>query len=352
MSALLQDPSLKFEETAAPGKAGGRAVGNGEGRELVARREPEAAAGSERVPALRRALLLANFSARAVADQLYDAVEQLESAGIDVVIERLGKNRSIEDLIAAHRNEVTLVIVGGGDGTLNRAVDAVARAGLPLGILPLGTANDLARTLNLPTDPTEAARVIAEGYTTTIDLGSVNGKLYFNVASLGLSVRITHELTHEAKKRWGTLAYLMTAGRVLLRSRPFRAQVRCDDSPWFSVRTLQIAVGNGRFYGGGMAIAEDASINDSRLDFYSLEIERWWQVLPLLRALRRGSLREHACVRTLRGRRIEVRTRAKRSINTDGEITSQTPAVFEVVPRALRVCVPDPAAASDATDKE
>ena len=86
---------------------------------------------------------------------------------------------------------VDLVILAGGDGTMNSAVDALVECKLPLGILPTGTANDLARTLEIPTDLAAAAAVIGAGRRHAIDLGCVNGKYFFNAASIGLSAEVT-----------------------------------------------------------------------------------------------------------------------------------------------------------------
>src|SRR5205085_2639746 len=149
--------------------------------------------------------------------------------------------------------------------------------------------NDLARTLGIPTDLAAACDVIAQGHTQAIDLGWVNGKHFFNAASLGLSVKITRRLKRGDKSRWGVLAYLFAAAQVLLRARPFAAEIRAGDQRW-PVRTVQVAVGNGKHYGGGMTIAEDARIDDGTLRLYSLEVRRWWQLIPLLPALRAGTL--------------------------------------------------------------
>src|SRR5262249_10777621 len=153
----------------------------------------------------------------------------------------------------------------------------------------LGTANDLARTLQLPADLRGAAEVIAAGHATRIDLGWVNGRHFFNVAGLGLTVQITRRLSKEVKSRWGVFAYGVAAGRVAWGSRPFHAEIRAGGEV-HRLRTVQIAVGNGRYYGGGMTVAEDAAIDDGRLDLYSLEIDHWWQIVPLLPAMRQGNL--------------------------------------------------------------
>jgi YegS/Rv2252/BmrU family lipid kinase len=231
------------------------------------------------------------------------------------------------------------VIVAGGDGTLNAAVDALVETQLTLGILPLGTANDLARTLGIPNSLPDACKIIANGEVRRIDLGLVNGKHFFNVASCGLSVKITQKLTKKAKRRWGILAYLITALQVIWESRPFSAEIRINDQS-IRVKTVQIAVGNGRYYGGGMAVVPDATIDDQRLDLYSLEIERWWQIIPLLPAIRQGRHIHSRSVRALGGQEIEIYTRKPRPINTDGEITTYTPAHFRVIPNALSVLVP------------
>jgi diacylglycerol kinase family enzyme len=106
------------------------------------------------------------------------------------------------------------------------------------------------------------------------------------------------------------------------------------------VLTLQIAVGNGRFYGGGTVIEQDASIDDRRLDLYSLEFRRAWTLALLARDLRHGEHGAWREVRTIRARAFEISTRHPRPVNVDGEIITQTPARFSLRPAAVTVFVP------------
>ena len=111
--------------------------------------------------------------------------------------------------------------------------------------------------------------MIAAGWTHRIDLGRVNAKHFFNVASLGLSVEVARQLDAEVKRRWGVLGYPLILWRAIRSRRAFRARIRCDGAS-MQVLAMQISVGNGRHYGGGMTIAADAAIDDGALDLVSV----------------------------------------------------------------------------------
>lgn len=287
----------------------------------------------------KRALLLINRHSRKGQHRFALAVDVLNNLGFELIIVPIRTSEELPKLVRQYGSQIDLVIVGGGDGTLNGVVDSLVEMNLPLGILPLGTANDLARTLKIPLAIPQACRVIAEGRLKYIDLGWVNGKHFFNVASLGLSVDITEKLSKGAKRRWGMLAYGLTALKVISQTRPFHAHIVMNGER-IEVKTIQIAVGNGRFYGGGMTVAQDATIDDQRLDLYSLELNHWWQIFPLLWRLPQGQHGNLPWVRTLEGEYIEIHTRKSQEINTDGEITTETPAIFRVIPQSLGVLVP------------
>tara|TARA_R110002020_G_scaffold12525_4_gene45887 strand:- start:1298 stop:2227 length:930 start_codon:yes stop_codon:yes gene_type:complete len=291
------------------------------------------------LPARRRALMLVNPNARRGTAALEPVVEHLRAGGVDAFIERFAAPDEVSADIARRRHEADLVIVCGGDGTINSAAKGILETGLPLGIMPMGTANDLARTLRIPDDLLKAADVIIAGQTSRVDLGEVNGHPFFNVASLGLSVDLAHGLTPEAKRRWGKLGYVLAAIKVAVRAKPFRAEI-ISASEQVSVKTLQIAVGNGVHYGGGTVIHADATIEDGNLDLYSLELKNVWKFGLMLGAFRRG---EHGLwdeVRTAKSTEFDIRTREPMPINTDGDIVTQTPAHFVIRPRAITVFAP------------
>jgi YegS/Rv2252/BmrU family lipid kinase len=286
----------------------------------------------------RTALVLINQRSRQGDADLRPALDLLRQAGVEVLEVSSDDHRRLQEAIPEHKDRVDRVLVGGGDGTLNAILDALIESRLPLGILPLGTANDLARTLQLPVDPAAAARVIVEGRTRQIDVGCINGKHFFNVASLGLSTQVARELTRETKRRWGVLGYLVALWRAVRKRRSFRADIRCDEKRR-RLRSIQIWIGNGRHFGGGMTVAADARIDDGRLDLVSLAPRSVWQLILSSPGLRWGHHRDKR-VRHWRGTEIEIRTHRPMPINTDGEVTTQTPAHVCVVPKAVSVYVP------------
>jgi YegS/Rv2252/BmrU family lipid kinase len=282
------------------------------------------------------ALLLVNPHARQGKNAVVQATYHLEKLGLQVVIADGTYPERYSQTIRQHNQQIDLVIIGGGDGSINAAIDGLLDTELPLGILPLGTANNLARTLQIPNSIPQACEVIARGKTQLIDIGWVNGQYFLNIASLGLSAEVNRRVSKRLKKHWGVFAYIITALQVLATIRPFWVDIYVDNQS-IETKTLQITIANGRYYGSGLVIADDATIDDERLDLHSLEIQSWWQVLPLLPAALLGKSPTGEGVRLIKGKDIEIHTRKPHPINTDGEKTTKTPARFRVIPHALKV---------------
>lgn len=286
-----------------------------------------------------RALILANRRARRGGQSLAAAIDHLRRAGIETITLPEGAPLKLTDVIRAHADRVDFVVLAGGDGTLNHAASVLHETGLPFGVLPMGTANDFARTVGIPRDLTRAAEIIIAGHQRAVDLGEVNGHFFFNVASIGFSATLARGLTAEAKKRWGTLGYALAALNLLRQSRPFTVEIDHDGAVE-TVRTVQVAIGNGRFYGGGMAVEKTAAPDDGRLDVYSLEIDHWWELIALAPWLRRGTQNRWRKVRAFSATNLVIRTKRPHDINADGEIVGQTPATFHIKIKAVKVFAP------------
>ena len=286
-----------------------------------------------------RALFIVNPHSRQGKERSQEVRGRLAALGMDLVKMDGAVPQDARELIQRHRSEIDRVVVAGGDGSLNGVLQGMIGTGLPLAIIPLGTANNLARTLEIPLTIPEACEIAVRGVRRRIDLGQVNDRYFFTTASLGLSVQITEALTSKTKRRWGPLAYGVAAVRALTRSRAFHADISWPGGNRHS-RTVQIVVGNGRYYGSALAVAADATIDDARLDLYSLEVRHWLEIVTLIPSLRSGRYGGKDTVEVLRATEFEITTVVPRKINVDGEICETTPARFRVVPGALEVFAP------------
>jgi len=278
-------------------------------------------------------------------EQCQEALESLADAGIECHEPNIDDADEISAAIEANANNADLVIVGGGDGSLSAAARGLRKTGLPLGILPLGTANDFARSLSIPFNALEAAKIIAAGHQHVVDLGSVNDRLFFNAAQIGLAEEVTGEMDSTEKKRWGALSYLFGSIRALRKNTPMQAHITDAEGNTHQLKALQISVGNGRNFGGGMVINDDAKLDDGRLDLVCLK-RRELSPLELSRlfmiavAMRSGHQNLFERVLSLEGNEFTVKTDSPRAITADGEPIAETPAVFRVHPAKVKVLVP------------
>ncbi|RNL57275.1 lipid kinase [Arthrobacter oryzae] len=236
-----------------------------------------------------------------------------------------------------------LVVVGGGDGTVSCAAGRVAGTDVVLGVLPLGTANDFARTLEIPGNLAEACAAVADGKVVDIDLGRANGEPFLNVASVGLSVAVTEALSPRLKRYLGPLAYGVATLRSYARHKPFRARLEFPDGdhePLELENLLQVAVGNGRHYGGGNTVSPTAGIDDDTLDIYAILAGPLWEHVSIARFLKDGRFIEHDRVYHLTTRSVRLVTEHPLPVNLDGEIATTTPTDFTVQRNAVHVVVP------------
>lgn len=292
-----------------------------------------------------RAALVVNTASRAGASAYATARERLRELGVPVAdfypVTDAARLPEVFQHVADHGND--LVIVGGGDGSLSTAVDFLADHHVTLGVLPLGTANDFARTLHIPDDVKAACDTIAHGKIVDIDLGLVGDNAFVNVASVGLAVGVTEALSPTLKRRLGPLAYPIAAAVAYRRHQPFTAWLEFPDEDHDQLELdglLQVAVGNGRYYGGGYAVSPTAGIDDHTLDVYAIPAGRLRDHITIARFLRDGSFVKHRDVVNLATRRLRLRTEPEQRINVDGEVVGSTPTEFTMRRNAIDVLIP------------
>ena len=294
-----------------------------------------------------RAALIVNTRSRSGERTFFEALDRLEKLGVP-----MGATYAIRDPVrlpetvreVLHEGSgYRLLILGGGDGSVSSVVDFLAHHHVTLGLLPLGTANDFARTLEIPSDIEKACQTIASGKVVDVDLGLAGDNYYVNVASVGLSVGLTQALSPGLKRRIGALAYPTAAITAFLGHEPFSARLTFPDGDHEPVehgRLLQVAVGNGRFYGGGMVVAPQSGIDDRSLDVYAIEMGRHRDLIGVARYLKSGDFIRSESVSQYRTERVRLETDPELPVNIDGEVVSRTPHDFSVVHNALRVLVP------------
>lgn len=284
----------------------------------------------------RRALLFINPRSRHGQSDLEAALSRLRSAGIDLLPRAFSSPEETYQTIRARRADIDCVILGGGDGTMRHGARGLVETGLPLGILPLGTANDLARTLGIPRDLDGACEVIAAGRTRQIDIARAGEKYFFNAAHIGLGARVARLVSPQLKQRWGVLSYGRACVEVFRRRRPFCARLRTAGTDE-NLRAIHLMVANGRHFGGGMTVAPAAAIDDHLLTVVGIAPGSFSQLLHLGWRLYRGFREGDPGVWLRWTPRINVETEPPLPISADGELLASTPAEFSVVREAISV---------------
>jgi len=283
-------------------------------------------------------LLVANPGSRSGDDALGPARERLESQGeVDSV--RPERPVDLPEVLRRRGRGFDRIVLAGGDGTVNLALDALLELEKPFGLLPSGTANDLARSLGIPQSPERALEVILEGRRRRIDVARINDVSFVNAIGIGLGPRMTREMDAESKARFGVAAYAGGILRALKRQPVFRARIESDER----VRQgdfVQITVANGIHYGGGMTVAYDAKIDDGLLDVLLVPRQSRWSLLGNALRFRKGWTRNADRLRHWRSASVRIETAEAMPVTADGEFLTETPADCRVLSRGLEVFAP------------
>ena len=259
---------------------------------------------------------------------------------------RVDRTRGLEDgvdraLRAIEAGEVPVVM--SGDGLVGAVGGAMAGADTPLGILPGGRGNDLARVLGIPDDPAGAVAVLAAGATRRIDVGEANGKRFLGIVSVGFDSE-ANRLANETNFMRGNLVYAYAALRTLLGWKPGRFTIRVGEER-MRFSGYSVSVANSRAFGGGMYIAPDAELDDGEFDVVTVgEVGRLRFVGNLPKVFK-GTHVDEDEVRVFRASKLELSASRPFPVYADGEHLTDLPASLRILPRALSVLAPPPSGA-------
>lgn len=255
---------------------------------------------------------------------------------------------------------VDTVVAVGGDGTTNEVVNGFFDGDRPrapqaaLAILPFGTGGDFRRTVGVPRDVKEAARILGERRTRAIDVGhleltrregGVESRIFINIASFGVSGLVDEYVNRTSKRMGGKLSFMLATARAGLAYSNQRVRIVFDDDEASAVdlTAYVVAVANGRFFGGGMQIAPEAELDDARFDVVAMGDLGLWELVRHGRKIYNGTHLQLDKVSQRRARVVRAEPIGKDPVrmDVDGETPGILPATFRVLPGALRLVVPE-----------
>lgn len=262
-------------------------------------------------------------------------------------------SKSADDLKSLVRQSLSdVVIIGGGDGTLHAALQALIPRRIELGVIPLGTANDFAKSLGIPSDIDEAAKLIADSATRTspVDVASANGVYFLNASHVGLAVRAAQNRASTSLFRNGVFGYVLSALSAIRESKPFSAILELPNGKR-RIRAMQVTVCNSGFYGHGLTVSSEASPRSGLLHAQYIRPVSMWRWPRMVVAMGLGKLRDDTAIESIEGAtELKVVTRKRRRVSADGEIVTETPVKYRIHRGALSVYTPCVTVRSDEED--
>lgn len=278
---------------------------------------------------------------------LTDLADALQTQGIQAEICTTTPDEDGEGLAAAAAKAgAKLVIVAGGDGTIEAVARGLIHTQTVLGIIPLGTRNNIAASLNIPTDLTQAIQTLVEGGRDQFDMGKANNYYFMEVVGVGLEASLFpcgDKVKEKIKKNHLiALTSIFSGIKTFLQFRPHRLVLRFDGRRVRRLRALQVNICNSPRYGVEFTLAPEAKMNDGKLDVIYIDNPSKWDHLRHFFTAMRGKRLPHERLKTYRASKIEIRSYPPLNVHADGECLGTTPVTVKVIPRALWICVPTP----------
>jgi YegS/Rv2252/BmrU family lipid kinase len=259
----------------------------------------------------------------------------------------------------AAENGRKLIIACGGDGTINEVANGILESGgdAELGVLPSGTGGDFRRSLELPHGSREAARALKNAETKAIDVGKVTfhdhegnavSRYFLNVSSVGLAASIIERVKTTNYANWlpvpslrGKASFAISTLQEVIGIGYATLRVRVDDGEEHGLSSVNFCIANARYFGGGMLIAPEAKIDDGFFDIINIGDLSTLKILLKAHTLYRGTHIALPEVKTRLAKRVEIRSESNDvHLEIDGELPGKLPAVYEIVPKALKIRVP------------
>ena len=290
---------------------------------------------------IRRALLIVNPASRRGARHREAALAAIRDAGITcdaMLTERIGHGAAL----AAERGaDYDAVFTLGGDGTAVEVIGALAGTGIPVGVLPGGTGNLIARTLGIPVRLESAVKALANGDRARIDLGQLaDGRRFAFSAGVGIDARMIEGAPARLKRRLGVLAYVMSATKAVVRRQDFRVRVTVDGVVHERMASAVMVVNFGAVLNDLITLGPGIHADDGLLDVCIFSPVTFPDSVAVMWRLLRRDFRSDARVLYAPGRRIRVETFPPRAAQADGEIIGMTPLDITVAPLAALLLVP------------
>lgn len=275
-------------------------------------------------------------------EPIREKLQHLPGAEVRFTEKEGDAGRFAKEAIAQGRD---LVVAAGGDGTLNEVLNGIAEQAdqIQVGLVPLGTGNDFARTLELPDSIEDCIDVLRAGRTRPVDLVRFTGAqvLYFvNVSAGGFSGTVDEKLTPEIKKTWGPLAYIRSAAEALPELKGYRTTIVLDGGEPLELELYNAVIANGRFVAGGTEVAPEASVDDGLLDLVLVPKRPMSEIVLVAAQMLLGKHLKSDGIVFHRAARISVTSKPGMWFNVDGETVGNEPALFEVLPKALHFVAP------------
>jgi diacylglycerol kinase (ATP) len=264
--------------------------------------------------------------------------EAMAKAGVEA---ELLETESEEDAVRLTRDAVRsgydVVAAAGGDGTVGTVAAELIGTDVALGVLPMGSVMNIARSLQIPRDLDEAARVIGDGRIRHMDAGEANGTLFYEVASVGLSAAVFGEAQRVDEGQYGGA---LGALRALIEFRPRRVELTLGSGETIVTHALLVAVANGPYTGFGFTLAPDAELDDGMFDIAVFRRFSRWELIRHFASIALGRRGYSPKVMTYRSDRVRVESRHALPVRADANDLGTTPVDCVVRPRALKVLVP------------